>query len=495
MLDTMSEPAFSDVLILGAGLSGIGCAAYLAQQRPDTSVLLLEMRDDLGGTWDLFRYPGIRSDSDLYTFAYGFKPWDRPETIASGPEIKRYIGEAASEAGILDRIRFGRKVTTCDWSSEQALWTVTTRQADGTIEVWRARWIFSATGYYDYAQGYRPDFPHEDSFTGQIVHPQHWPEGLDYDGKRVAVIGSGATAVTLLPELAKRAAHVVQVQRTPSYVMPIPAVDPLLGLFRRILPKDRVAPALRRKNIWKQNIVYRLCQRYPNRMRRLIRWVNRKQLPDAYPVDTHFNPPYDPWDQRLCAVPGGDLFHALSDGSCSIVTGGIARFRPEGIEMQDGTLVEADIIVTATGLTLRLMGGAQFSIDGAKVRWSDHLIFKGMMLDGIPNFAMAVGYTNSSWTLKVDLLCQYFCRLLSEMEGRGMAVCTPQRPEGHMETRPLLDFAAGYVKRSIDTLPRQGPEAPWVMSFNYRSDEAIFAQGAVIEPQMQLTPLPQGAPA
>lgn len=493
MRDANTEPAITDVLILGAGLSGIGCAAYLARERPGTQCLLLEMRDDLGGTWDLFRYPGIRSDSDLYTFAYGFKPWDRPETIASGPEIKRYIGETADKYSIRDRIRFGRKVVACNWSSEQGLWTVTTEQADGTREEWRARWIFSATGYYNYAQGFRPDFPEEDRFAGRIVHPQHWPEDLDYEGKRIAVIGSGATAVTLLPELAKRAAHVVQVQRTPSYVMPIPSVDPLLGLFRRILPKGRVGPALRRKNIWKQNIFYRLCQRYPDRMRRVIRWVNRKALPEDYPVDVHFNPPYGPWDQRLCAVPGGDLFHSLSDGTCSIVTGTIARFTPDGIEMQDGKQIAADIIVTATGLNLQLMGGARFSLDGAPVRWSDHLVFKGMMLDGIPNFAMAVGYTNSSWTLKVDLLCQYFCRLLAEMDQRGMAICTPQRPKGDMTTRPLLDFAAGYVKRSIDTLPRQGPQAPWVMSFDYRSDEKIFAGGTVIEPEMVLSPLPQGA--
>lgn len=495
MRDTNYDPEFRDVLILGAGLSGIGCAAYLTRERPGTSFALLEMRDDLGGTWDLFRYPGIRSDSDLYTFSYGFKPWDRDETIASGPDIKTYIAETADEHAIRDRIHFGRRVTACDWSSEDALWTVTTTQADGLAETWRARWIFCATGYYDYEKGYRPDFPQEDSFEGQIIHPQHWPEDLDYAGKRIAVIGSGATAVTLLPSLANQAAHVVQVQRTPSYVMPIPSVDPMLGLFRRILPKRKVSRALRRKNIWKQNIVYRLCQRYPETMRGLIRGINRKSLPEDYPVDTHFNPPYGPWDQRLCAVPGGDLFRRLSDGSCSIVTGNIARFTPDGIEMHDGTQVAADIIVTATGLNLKLMGGAQFSIDGAPVRWSDHLVFKGMMLDGVPNFAMAVGYTNSSWTLKVDLLCRYFCRLLNEMDRQNMATCVAVRPDRQITTRPLLDFGAGYVKRSIDTLPRQGDKAPWVMSFDYRSDEKIFANGTVIEPEMQLQSLPQGAPA
>ncbi|CUH40599.1 FAD-containing monooxygenase EthA [Jannaschia seosinensis] len=489
--DTSGPPPVLDVLILGAGISGIGCAAYLKREVPGKSWRILEMREDLGGTWDLFRYPGIRSDSDLYTFAYEFKPWESRNAIAGAAEIKAYIAETATENGIRGRIAFGRKVVACDWSSAEALWTVTTQTgADGARETWRARWIFSATGYYDYDRGFRPAFDGEEQFAGRIVHPQAWPEDLDHAGKRIAVIGSGATAVTLLPALAKDAAHVTQIQRTPTYVMPLPLEDPLAKALRPFLSKTRIHAILRRKNIWQQSLFFTLCQRYPAAMRKLIRKVNAKSLPKGFDVDTHFNPPYDPWDQRLCVVPGGDLFRTIRDGRADVVTGRIARFTATGIEMADGSHVEADIVVTATGLNLKLLGGAAYSVDGKPVTPSEHVIFKGMMLDGVPNLALSIGYTNSSWTLKVGLLCQYFCRLLAEMDRRGMDVCAPERPARAMALRPLLDFKAGYVQRSLDMLPRQGDTFPWEMTFNYSADARMMKKGRVIEPELKLSPAP-----
>ncbi|MDO5622956.1 MAG: NAD(P)/FAD-dependent oxidoreductase [Paracoccus sp. (in: a-proteobacteria)] len=474
-----------DILILGAGMSGIGCAAYLRQHLPHKSWHILEMRTDVGGTWDLFRYPGIRSDSDLYSFAYDFRPWNSRKAIAEGPEIKAYIAATADDYAIRDQISFGRKVLACDWSSERGLWRVTV-QAGAAQEIWQARWIFSATGYYDYDQGYQPDFPGEADFAGQIIHPQHWPEGLDYSGKRVAVIGSGATAVTLLPALAEKAAHVVQVQRSPTYIMPQPSEDRLARWLRPFLSPMRLHRLMRRKTHFERHLFWHLCQRFPQTMRRLIRWVNIRSLPRDYPVDLHFNPPYDPWDQRLCVVPDGDMFKALADGRAGIVTGQIARLTPSGIQMQDGQDIPADIIVTATGLNLKLAGGAAYSIDGQKVDWSERVIFRGMMLDGIPNLALCIGYTNASWTLKVGLICEYFCRLLAEMDAQGATICTAQRPAGGMALRPLLDFGAGYVRRAMDSLPKQGDAFPWEMGQDYHRDARLMRAGPAITPELRL---------
>lgn len=490
-VDREHEDIF-DVLILGAGLSGVGCGAYLSRELPAKTWRILEMRDDLGGTWDLFRYPGIRSDSDLHTFSYDFKPWISENSIADGAEIKAYIAETADQYDVAGKIRFGQKVVSCDWSSADGLWTVETETADGgSRQIWRSRWIFSATGYYDYAQGYRPDFPGEGQFKGPVIHPQDWPQDLNHAGKKIAVIGSGATAVTLLPSLAEDAAHVVQIQRTPTYVVPIPKQDPMAKLLRGWLPKSWRHAILRRKNILRQHIFFTLCQRYPKMMRRFIRKTNAKRLPKGYAVDQHFNPPYDPWDQRLCAVPDGDLFRCLRSGRCSIVTGRIRTFVENGIEMEDGTVVDADMIVTATGLNLKLMGGAEYRIDGEVVDWSDHIVFKGMMLDAVPNLVMAMGYTNSSWTLKIGLICQHFCRLLSEMDQQGMGICVPVRPATDMKLRPLLDFDAGYVKRSVDKLPRQGDAFPWQMTFDYDEDKKMMRRGQVLEPELSLSPFPQ----
>jgi cation diffusion facilitator CzcD-associated flavoprotein CzcO len=479
-----------DVLIVGAGISGIGCAAILSTEQPQRSWRILEMRDAIGGTWDLFRYPGIRSDSDLYTFGYDFKPWTSDNAIAGGDEILAYLNETVDEYGLRDRIDFGRRVVRADWSSDEALWAVTTENESGEHQTVRARWLFMASGYYDYEQGYRPDFPEEERFDGPIVHPQHWPEDLDTTGKRIAVIGSGATAVTLVPALAETAAHVVQVQRTPTYVLPLPRVDPVLKLLKPVLSKRRLHRVMRAKNARMQRLNLALCQRFPNAMRRLYRRANRKALPDDFPVDVHFNPPYDPWDQRLCAAPDGDFFKSLSAGTSSIVTGHIARFTERGIQMRDGSHVDADIIVTATGLNLLVAGGVDVFVDGDAVDWSEHVIFRGMMLDGVPNASLAIGYTNSSWTLKVGLLCRYLMRLLDEMDARGMAVCTPRLPSEDVPRRPILDFGAGYVKRALNRLPRQGPAAPWQMTRDYLSDRKLVLSGPVITPEMELRPAP-----
>ena len=484
-----------DVLIVGAGMSGIGLACTLARELPAKTWAIVEAREKLGGTWDLFRYPGIRSDSDLYTFAFDFKPWTSPKAIAGAGEILAYLREAAAEHGVDGKIRYRRKVVAADWDSASALWTVKIARADlGAEETIRCRWLFGATGYYDYEQGYRPHFPGEEVFGGPILHPQQWPEGFDATGKRIAVIGSGATAVTLVPVLADTAAHVTQIQRTPSYVLPIPSEDGIANALKRWLPATRAHAIVRRKNILRQQWFYAFCQRYPKAARRLIRWANLKALPDGYPVDVHFHPPYDPWDQRLCAVPDGDLFKAIAKGRVSIVTGAIDRFTKDGVRMASGEEIAADVIVTATGLRMKLFGGVQMRVDGAPVDPPDRLVFKGMMLDGVPNFCFAVGYTNSSWTLKVGLLCRYFCRLLTELDARGETVCVAERPKGETGRRPLLEFGAGYVRRSLHELPRQGAAAPWEMTFSYLSDERLLTRGPVIDPAMRLTPAPAAAP-
>jgi monooxygenase len=479
-----------DVLIIGAGIAGLGCAAYLRREMPAKTWAILEMRDDLGGTWDFFKYPGVRSDSDLYTMGYEFKPWRSEKAIAGAAAIKEYLDETADEYDIRRNISFGRKVVRAEWSSADASWIVTAEDLKtGAHESYRCRWIFSATGYYDYEHGYRPAFPEEESFKGPIVHPQHWPEDLDYAGKRIAVIGSGATAVTLLPALAEKAAHVTQVQRTPSYVLPVPQVDPLLRFLRPFFSEERVHRILRRKNVYVQHVSWALCKKYPNLVRKLIRRCNRKALTNDYPVDVHYNPPYDPGDQRVCGADS-NLYKALNDGSCSIVTGRIERFTETGISMASGEQVDADIIVTATGLNLKILGGVEVFVDGEKVNCAERIAFKSMMLDGVPNLVYAFGSVNSSWSLKIGLVCIYFCRLMKEMDRRGVVAAMPERPARPMETRPLLEFGAGYLQRAINILPRQGDSYPWQNPFNYPEDEKMLKRGKVIEPELKLFPAP-----
>ena len=483
-----------DVLIVGAGLSGIGAAYYLQKEQPGKSFAILEAREASGGTWDLFRYPGIRSDSDLHTFGYEFKPWVNDKAIADAGAILAYLREAAAEHGIDRKIRYHHKVVSANWSSQAQRWTVEVEvQGTSARKTFSCQWLFSAAGYYRYDQGFSPRFDGAERFKGQLIHPQHWPENLDYRGKRVLVIGSGATAVTLVPAMTDQAAHVTMLQRTPTYVISLPSRDPIANGLRKILPDTWAYALTRKKNISLSRAIWRLCQTYPQAARRVIRWTNRLQLPKGYPVDEHFNPPYNPWDQRLCAVPDGDLFKSISAGKASVVTDHIDTFTEKGVRLKSGRELEADIIVTATGLNLQLFGGIGLTVDGAPVDLASKVAFKGMMLSDLPNLAFIVGYTNSSWTLKVGPICEHFCRLLAHMDQQGFGVCTPHVPSADMPTRPLLDFGAGYVQRALPLLPRQGAGVPWVMSMDYQQDVAILREGAVDDPCLQFTPARLGA--
>ena len=478
-----------DVLIVGAGISGIGAGRYLRTRLPAKSFAILEARAASGGTWDLFRYPGVRSDSDLHTFGYEFKPWRDEESIATAPRILAYLRQTATENGLDAHIRYHHRVVSASWSSARARWSVEVERADtGERLSLSAGWLFCAGGYYRYDEGFTPRFEGRDRFTGPVVHPQQWPEDLDCAGRRVLVIGSGATAVTLVPALAGTAAHVTMLQRTPTYVMPVAKKDPVANALRRWLGEERGYRATRRKNIAQQRAIWRFCRRFPNAARRLIRWVNTKQLPAGYPVDEHFNPPYGPWDQRLCAVPDGDLFRAIRKGTASVVTDRIVTFTERGVRLASGRELEADVIVTATGLNVQALAGLALSVDGAPVHLPDTVAYKGMMLSGVPNLAFAIGYTNSSWTLKIGLLCEHFCRLLAHMDATGAAVCRPEPSDPAMPTRPFLDFAAGYIQRVVDQLPRQGDRMPWLTSMDYHSDVRLLRTGRVDDPELHFEP-------
>lgn len=476
-----------DVLIIGAGISGIGAAYHLQKKCPNRSYTVIEARADLGGTWDLFKYPGIRSDSDLFTFGYDFKPWKEKKAIADGASIKTYIADAAHENGIHKNIRFKHRVIDTNWRSTKQCWEVTLRQEDTgeTLHV-DARWIFNAAGYYRYDQGYAPDLPDQDLFKGQIIHPQHWPEDLDYSGKRIIVIGSGATAVTLVPAMAEKSAHITMLQRTPTYILPVPSQDPVAKRLRPWVGDNLAFKAARRFNISKGYWIYTLCQKFPNKARSLIRDINAKMLPEGYPVDKHFNPPYNPWDQRLCAVPSGDLYRAISSGKASVVTDHIEKITESGILLKSGEHLDADLIVTATGLNLNPLGGIRPKLDGEVVDLSKCVAFKGTLLSGVPNFAIAIGYTSSSWTLKIGLLCEHFTRVLNYMEKHDFIECKAIA-EPSMDTEPLLNFGAGYVQRSLETLPRQGKTFPWTMSWNYSSDIKVLRRGRINHPALNFT--------
>jgi cation diffusion facilitator CzcD-associated flavoprotein CzcO len=474
-----------DVLVVGAGISGIGAGRYLKAELPATSFAILEARAASGGTWDLFRYPGIRSDSDLHTFGYEFKPWRDEQAIADAPRILAYLRETITENGLDTHIRYHHRVLAASWSTADARWTVDVERTDtGERLQLSAGWLFCAGGYYRYDEGFTPVFPGRERFRGPIVHPQHWPEDLEYAGKRVLVIGSGATAVTLVPAMAETAGHVTMLQRTPSYVMPVPRNDALADRLRALLGEERAFALTRRKNIARGIGIWKFCQRYPRAARRLIRWVNTKQLPEGYPVDEHFNPPYDPWDQRLCAVPDGDLFRAIRNGTADVVTDRIETFTEDGVLLASGRELRADVIVTATGLNVQAIGGISLTVDGEPVHLPDTVAYKGMMLSGVPNFVLAIGYTNSSWTLKIGLLCEHFCRLLAYMDAHGYDVARPEPSDPDMPTRPFLDFAAGYIQRAVDQLPRQGDRMPWLTSMDYHSDAKLLRADSVLDPEL-----------
>jgi monooxygenase len=467
-----------DVLIVGAGLSGIGAACHLRRRLPGKRFAILEARENLGGTWDLFRYPGIRSDSDMFTLGYRFRPWTDPTSIADGDAILRYIRETARDYGVDRHIRYQRRVLSLSWDGGQALWTAEVHRTDtGESEWLTADFVYSCTGYYRYDEGYTPDFPGTDRFGGTIVHPQHWPEDLDPAGKRFVVIGSGATAVTLVPSLARRAEHVTMLQRSPSYVTSLPARDPVADLLRRWLPTRLAYALVRWKNIAVGTGFYKLSRGAPSLVRRFLRWRLQRQLPHDFDIDMHFTPSYDPWDQRLCLVPDNDLFRALWSGRASMVTDTIDTFTEEGVTLGSGATLEADVIVTATGLNLLMLGGIELTVDGEAVDVAETVAYKGMMLSGVPNFAFAVGYTNASWTLKVDLASDYVCRLLRHMDEHDYAQVTPKAPPEDLERRPLIDLESGYVKRSLHELPQQGARAPWELHQNYVRDIQLFRRG------------------
>jgi monooxygenase len=475
-----------DVVVVGAGLSGVAAAHYLATRRPQASFVVLEARADLGGTWDLFRYPGVRSDSDLHTYGYSFHPWRDADAIASGDRILRYLRETVDEDGTWDQIRFRHRVLALSWSSAAARWTLTVeRGLEGDSVTMTASWVFLGVGYFDHDAGYQPRLRGLERFAGPVVHPQRWPAELDLAGREVLVVGSGATAVTLVPALAAAARHVTMLQRTPSYVLPLSRREGLGPLLRRLLGDERAHAVLRRRNATRQVVLWRLCRRYPRGARRVIRWVNRRSLPDGYPVDVHFNPPYDPWDQRLCIDPDGEFFAALRNGSASVVTGDISTFTERGVVTTSGCEVAADVVITATGLSLRAFG-VPIEVDGQPVDVSRCLVYKGMMLSGVPNLVFALGYTNASWTLKVERVCAHFCRLLAHLDAHGYDTARPVPADPVMATRPLIELSAGYVRRALDAMPRQGDRRPWVTVTDPGAD-ARMLRGAVTDPELRLT--------
>jgi monooxygenase len=476
-----------DVLIVGAGISGISAAWHLQDRCPSKTYAILESREGLGGTWDLFKYPGIRSDSDMFTLGFRFKPWTSAKAIADGPSILTYVKEAAAENGIDKNIRFRHKVVAADWSDADNQWTVTVDHG-GEEVVMTASFLFATTGYYNYDQGYSPTFPGAENFKGTIVHPQHWPEDLDYQGKRVVVIGSGATAVTLIPALVNSGAgHVTMLQRSPTYIGALPAVDPFAEKAIKLLPEKAAHVANRWKAITFSTAQYQLARRFPKYMRKTLLTMAQRRLPEGYDVEKHFGPRYNPWDERLCLAPNGDLFKTIRKGHADVVTDTIDTFTETGIKLNSGEELEADIIVTATGLNLRLFGGAAIRRNGEPVDLTTTMSYKGMMLSSMPNMAFTIGYTNASWTLKADLVSEFVCRVLNYMDDNGFDTVVPQHPGESVDERPLMDFTPGYVLRALDELPKAGSKTPWKLKQNYFLDIRMIRQGRVDDEALHYT--------
>lgn len=468
-----------DVVVVGAGLSGISAAWHLQRHCPAKTYAVLECRADLGGTWDLFRYPGVRSDSDMFSYAYRFKPWTADTTIADGATILNYLRETVEENGIDAHIRYGHRLVAADWSDADAVWRLTVQRDDETVEI-SCGFLVACSGYYDYEHPYAPEFPGAEDFAGPLIHPQHWPVGLDCTGKKIAVIGSGATAVTLIPALVEAGAgHVTMVQRSPGYIGLLRSVDPMARRLNRLLPA-RLAAALNRWGyIVGQVGVYQASRRFPAIMRRALQAMARRRLPADFDVGTHFGPRYQPWDQRLCLAPDGDLFAALSAGRADVATGEIERFTAAGIRLRSGVEVPADLIVTATGLNLRLLGGAQLRRNGVPIRLADTVAYRGMMLSGVPNFAFTLGYGNASWTLKADLVSGFVCRVLNHLDSRGCATVIPQEPEPGVPRRPMVAQLSGYVLRGLGELPRASSRHPWRLHENYLLDTVLIRYYAI----------------
>ncbi len=459
-----------DVVIIGAGLSGIGAAYRLQTELPGRSYAILEARERLGGTWDLFRYPGVRSDSDMFTLGYPFAPWRDAKSIADGSSILRYVRETAEQYGIDERIRYGVKVIGAEWSSADARWTLTLREGDETRTI-TASFVYSCSGYYDYEQGHAPQFPGVENYSGTMVYPQFWPDDLDYADKKVVVIGSGATAVTLVPAMAEQAEHVTMLQRSPTWISAVPGRDKLADKIRELLPPRLAHRVIRAKNILFSVGFYQYCRRRPEAARKLLTGLTTRILKDEALVAEHFTPSYNPWDQRLCAVPDADFFKAMRKGKAEVVTDHIESFVPEGIRLKSGRVLEADVVVSATGLKLLAFGGISLTVDGEPVDLSEQFVWQGAMLTGVPNFAVCIGYTNASWTLRADLTSRLVCKVLAHMDRRGHRAVVPY-PQGGLRERPLLDLSSGYVQRSIAEFPRQGDRSPWRVRQNYLLDSA-----------------------
>ncbi len=461
---------FTDLIIVGAGLSGIGAAVHYNRECPGKTYRILEARDSLGGTWDLFQYPGIRSDSDMHTLGYKFKPWKAKKAVADGPSILSYVHETAREHNINDKISFNSKVIAADWNSEACEWRVTTE----TGEVWRCNFLFMCAGYYSYTEPHNPEIAGEDKFEGRIIHPQLWDKSLDYAGKKVVIIGSGATAMTLLPAMAKTAGHVTMLQRTPTYVISKPSKDVLNNVMMKVLPHKFVYNFTRGKNIFMQNLLFKEARKNPEKAKKRLTGWAKKALPKDYPVDEHFNPPYYPWEQRLCLVPDSDLFECINQGTGSIVTDHIETITETGIKLKSGKNLDADIIVKATGITITVMGEAAFSKDGNKVHFPDLFNYETMMFEGLPNMASVFGYVNASWTLRADLIAEFMCRLVNHMEATGTRTVTPVAPEG-MKGQPWITiFNPGYINRVLDQMPKQGDREPWLNLQDYKRDRRVL---------------------
>lgn len=459
-----------DVLIIGAGISGIGLAAHLAQQCPKRQFAILEARESIGGTWDLFRYPGIRSDSDMTTFGYRFKPWRKASVLADAASIRGYLSEVVDEQHLREKIYFGHRVIAANYDSATKQWWVEVINAQQEKQTWIANFIFSCTGYYDYAQGFLPHYPNQTAFQGQLIHPQHWPESLDYQGKKIVVIGSGATAITLLPALVQGGAgHVTMLQRSPTYIASISALDQMYHKLRKWLPEQTAYQLIRGRNIVTQRLIYALARKYPQLVRTFLLHAVKKQLQGKVDMK-HFTPHYLPWEQRLCVVPDGDLFQVLRDGQASVVTDEIEHFTEQGIQLKSGQYLDADIIVSATGLQIQVLGGIQATVDGKPIDPAEHLLYQGMMLNNVPNMAMMIGYINASWTLKVDIAADYLCRLLNYMDQQGYAEVMPAGQPEQLPQSVMGSLTAGYIQRATHLMPKQGATSPWKMTNNYLTD-------------------------
>ncbi|QIC69253.1 flavin-containing monooxygenase [Acinetobacter indicus] len=475
-----------DILIVGAGISGIGLAAHLSKHCPQRTFEIIERRESFGGTWDLFKYPGIRSDSDMSTFGFNFKPWTQDSILADGASIKNYLSEVIAEYQLKSKIHFQHRVLSANYDSQTQKWSVVIENAQGKKQTWIANFVLGCTGYYNYDQGFQPDFPNQSAFKGTFIHPQHWPENFDYSGKKVVIIGSGATAITLVPAMVKGgAAHVTMLQRSPTYIASIPSVDFIYNNMRKVLPEELAYKLTRARNIGMQRGVYALAQKQPKLLRKFLLKSIEMQLKGKVDMK-HFSPSYNPWDQRLCVVPDGDLFKVLREGQASVETDQIEAFTEQGIQLKSGKHLDADVIVSATGLQIQILGGVKATIDHGPLDTSKHMLYQGVMVSDVPNMAMIIGYINASWTLKVDIAADYICRLINHMDQQGYTeVIAEGDPSELMEDTVMGSLTSGYIARAANVMPKQGKHAPWRVSNNYLKDRKDLKQASFADPVLK----------